>query len=52
VASGIVVGGILLAGDQLLWVKELTVRSGPHLVHHGWLQVDKDGPGRDEKELD
>ena len=43
VAPSVVVGGVLLAGDQLLGVEQLAVRAKPHLVHHRWLQVHKDG---------
>ena len=41
----VVVGRVLLAGDQLLRVEELPV--GPHLdlVHHGGLQIHQDRPG-------
>ena len=42
VAASVVVGGVLLAGDQLLGVEELPVGAEPHLVHHGRLKVDKD----------
>ena len=31
VASSVVVGGVLLAGDQLLGVEQLPVGAGPHL---------------------
>merc|ERR1719412_1048009 len=45
VAPGVVVGGILLAVDQLLGVVESLV--GPHagLVNDGGLEVHEDGPG-------
>lgn len=45
VASGIVVGSILLAGDQLLWVKELAVCARSHLIDHSRFQVDENSPG-------
>ena len=45
VAPGVVVGRVLLAGDQLLRVEELAVGPDPHLVDDGWLQVHEDGPG-------
>ena len=32
VTTGIVVGGIFLAGDQLLWVEELTVGASTDLI--------------------
>ena len=43
-ASCVVVGSIFLAGDELLRVEELLVRSKPDLVNNGGLQIDKDGP--------
>lgn len=43
-ATSEVIGGILLAGDKLLWVEELAVSSGADLVYDGGLQVHKDGP--------
>ena len=39
--SGIVVGGVLLAGDELLGVEKLAVGPRAHLVHHRRLQVHK-----------
>jgi len=45
VASGEVVGGVLFAGDELLWVLELSVGAGPDLVDDRRLQVDLDGSG-------
>merc|ERR1712153_279265 len=44
-ATGVVVGGILLAGDKLLGVVELTVGTGADLIDHGWLEVEVDGAG-------
>jgi len=41
VASGVVVGRVLLAGDELLRVEELTVCSGADLVDYGGFQVDE-----------
>jgi len=35
-----------LARDELLRMEELPVGASPDLIHHGGLQVDKDGPGR------
>jgi len=32
VATGVVVGRILLAGDELLWVKQLTVSTSANLI--------------------
>ena len=42
VAPGVVVGGVLLAVDQLLGVVELLVGSNSGLVNYGGLQVNKD----------
>jgi hypothetical protein len=42
VATSEVVGGILLATDQLLGVEQLPVGAGADLVHHGGLQVEED----------
>ncbi len=44
VAPGIVVGGILLAADELLGVEELAVGPGSNLVHNRRFQVDKHRP--------
>jgi len=43
VATGVVVGGILLTGDQLFWVEKLTVGTGADLIDDGWLQINEDG---------
>ena len=45
VSTGVVVGGILLSGDDLLRVVELPVGAGPDLVTDGGLKVDVDGTG-------
>jgi hypothetical protein len=45
VTTGEVVGGILLTGDQLFRVEELTVGSGTDLIDHGGLQIDEDASG-------
>eukprot|EP00916_Digyalum_oweni_P009708 GHVL01016352.1.p1 GENE.GHVL01016352.1~~GHVL01016352.1.p1 ORF type:complete len:468 (-),score=45.07 GHVL01016352.1:77-1480(-) len=45
VATGVVVGSILLAGDQLLGVEQLTVGAGADLINNGGLQIDEDGTG-------
>jgi hypothetical protein len=45
VSTGVVVGGILLSGDDLLGVVQLPVGSGPDLVTDGGLEVDVDGTG-------
>ena len=43
VTSGEVVGGILLSGDELLWVEELSVSSGSHLIDDSWLEIEENG---------
>ena len=43
VTTCIVVGGIFLAGNQLLGVEELTVGSGADLINNSWLQIYEDG---------
>uniref|UniRef100_K3X1U2 Uncharacterized protein n=1 Tax=Globisporangium ultimum (strain ATCC 200006 / CBS 805.95 / DAOM BR144) TaxID=431595 RepID=K3X1U2_GLOUD len=43
VATRVVVGGVFLARDDLLWVVELTVRARAHFVTHGWLEIHKHG---------
>merc|ERR1712166_1228437 len=43
VAASVVIGCVLLARDQLLWVVELTVGAGTDLVNHGWLKIEVDG---------
>merc|ERR1719214_323682 len=45
VATRVVVGGVLLAGDELLRVVELAVGAGADLVDDGGLEVDEDGAG-------
>jgi hypothetical protein len=45
VASGEVVGGVLLPRDQQLWVKQLTVGASPYLVDHGGLEVNEYASG-------
>ena len=44
VAPRVVVGGVLLAGHQLLGVEELAVRSSSDFVDHRWLEVNEDSP--------
>lgn len=44
-ATGKVVGGVLLAADQLLGVEQLPVGARADLVHHGGLQVQEDAAG-------
>ena len=43
-ATGEVVGGILLPGDELLRVEQLTVRTRADLIDHRRLQVDEHAP--------
>lgn len=43
VATGVVVGSILLAADQQLGVEELAVTTSSDLVNGGGVQIDKDG---------
>jgi len=45
VTTGVVVGGVLLAGDQLLRVVELTVGAGADFVNDGGLEIEEDGTG-------
>jgi len=45
VTTSVVVGCILLAGDQLLGVVELAVGAGADLIDHGGLQIEVDGTG-------
>merc|ERR1711976_779904 len=45
VTAGIVVGGILLAGDQLLRMEQLAVGASADLINNSWLQIHKDSPG-------
>ncbi len=42
--TGVVVGGVFLAGDQLLGVEELAVGAEPDLVNDGRLKVDENSP--------
>ena len=45
VSSSIVVGGILLAGDQLLGVEKLSVGTGSDLIDDSGLEINEDGSG-------
>ena len=45
VSSGVVVGSILLAGDHLLRVEELSVGSSSDLIDDSRLQIQEDGSG-------
>ena len=44
-ATSVIVGGILLSGNQLLRVEKLAVSSSPDFVNDGRLQVNEDGTG-------
>ena len=44
-APGVVVGGVLLAVDELLRVVQLAVSPNTGLVNDGGLEVHEDGPG-------
>ncbi len=35
VAPGVIVGRVLLARDELLWMEQVSVRSGTHLIYIG-----------------
>lgn len=39
-----VVSSVFLVGDELLWVEELAVWPGLHLINHRGLQVDEQRP--------
>ena len=41
VSTSVVVGSVLLAGYQLLRVKELPVGSSSHFIYDSWLQIQK-----------
>ena len=41
--TGVVVGSVLLTGDELLGVEELSVGTGADLIDDGGLQIDEDG---------
>merc|ERR1719311_570337 len=45
VTTGVVVGSVLLTGDQLLRVVELTVGTGTDLVTHSGLKIDEHATG-------
>ena len=40
---GVIVGGVLLAGDELFGMEQLPVSSGPDFVDDGGFQIDEDG---------
>jgi hypothetical protein len=45
VATGVVVGSILLAGDQLFGVEQLTVGTSADLIDDGGLEIEEDATG-------
>ena len=45
VTTGVVIGGILLARDQLLGVVQLAVSAGANLVANSWLKINEDATG-------
>merc|ERR1711937_809375 len=45
VATGEVVGGVLLAGDELLGVEELSVGASADLIDDGGLEIEEDAAG-------
>jgi len=45
VTTGEVVGGVLLTGDELLGVEELTVGTGSDLIDDGRLEIEEDATG-------
>jgi len=45
VTTGEVVGGVLLAGDELLGVEQLSVGAGSDLIDDGGLEIEEDGAG-------
>jgi hypothetical protein len=45
VTSGEVVGGILLSGDELFGVEQLSVGTGSDLIDDGGFEIEEDGSG-------
>ena len=45
VTTGEVVGGILLTGDELLWVEQLSVGTGTNLINDCRLEIEEDSAG-------
>lgn len=45
VATSIVVGGVLLSGDELLGMEQLSVCTSAHLIDYGGFQVYEHGTG-------
>jgi hypothetical protein len=44
VTTSVVISGIFFTSDQLLWMKQLPVGSGPNLVDNGWFKIDENSP--------
>jgi len=42
VTTSEVVGGILLTGDELLWMEKLSIGSGTDFIDDGWLEIEED----------
>ena len=51
VSSGIVVGSIFLASDQLFRMEELAIGSSSNLINHSGFKIDKDSPDRKKGSL-
>jgi len=45
VTTGVVVGGIFFASDQLFRMEKLSVSSGTDLVDYSWFEIDKTALG-------
>lgn len=45
VTASVVVGCVLLSGDELLGMEELAVGTSAHLINDSRLQIDEDGTG-------
>jgi len=45
VTTGEVVGGILLTGDELLWVEQLSIGTGTNLINDCRLEIEEDSAG-------
>ena len=43
--TGEVVGSIFLAADELLWMEELAVGSGPDFIYDSGFEINKDSTG-------
>jgi len=40
----VIVGSILLSGDELFGMEQLTVSASADLIDYGWLEIDEDSP--------